>query len=89
VVFVAGEGTDSWKYWDGAFRATLSRLLPAAVRDIPVEVDEWDESNWAHGAAAIVLATPFDPNALAGQQRIDVLARLHGGTGYAKTPVRF
>ena len=30
------------------------------------------------GAAAIVLATPFDRNNLAGQQRLQVLARLHG-----------
>ncbi len=30
------------------------------------------------GAAAIVLATPFDRNGLAGQQRLQVLARLHG-----------
>jgi predicted NBD/HSP70 family sugar kinase len=30
------------------------------------------------GTAAIVLATPFDRNALAGQQRLQVLARLHG-----------
>lgn len=44
----------------------------------PVEVDPWDESSWARGAAAIVLATPFDRNGLAGHQRLQVLARLHG-----------
>jgi hypothetical protein len=43
-----------------------------------VEVDEWDESSWARGAGAIVLATPFDRHALAGAQRLQVLARLHG-----------
>ena len=78
VVFVAGEGTNAWPHWDEAFRSTLRRLLPSPIRDVAVEVDEWDESNWAHGAAAIVLATPFDPRGLAGRQRIDVLARLHG-----------
>ncbi len=77
-VFVAGEGTDAWEHWDSAFRDTLSGLLPAGTSQIAVEVDAWDESNWAHGAAAIVLATPFDPNAVAGKQRFAVLARLHG-----------
>lgn len=78
VVFVAGEGTDAWGYWSAAFLETLRGLLPTAISQVAIEVDEWDESNWAHGAAAIVLATPFDPNALAGQQRLAVLARLHG-----------
>lgn len=78
VIFVAGEGTDAWQHWNAGFRATLTSLLPVATGEVAVEVDEWDEPNWAHGAAAIVLATPFDPNALAGQQRLAVLARLHG-----------
>jgi predicted NBD/HSP70 family sugar kinase len=78
VVFVAGEGTSAWRHWDSSFRQTLARRLPPSMRDLPVEVDEWDESNWAHGAAAIVLATPFDRHALAGHQRPEVLARLHG-----------
>ncbi|MGP8162386.1 MAG: ROK family protein [Acidimicrobiales bacterium] len=78
VVIIAGEGASSWRHWDNAFRATLDRLLPAPMRGIPVEVDEWDESSWARGAGAIVLATPFDRNALAGEQRPQVLARLHG-----------
>jgi predicted NBD/HSP70 family sugar kinase len=78
VVLVAGEGTASWRHWDAAFRHSLARRLPGPMRGTPVEVDEWDESSWARGAAAIVLATPFDRYALAGQQRLQVLARLHG-----------
>jgi predicted NBD/HSP70 family sugar kinase len=81
LILVGGEGTVSWPYWDTAFRTGLARRLPAWTRDIPIEVDEWDESSWARGAAAIVLATPFDRNAIAGQQRLQVLARLHGGGG--------
>ncbi|HMK96818.1 MAG TPA: ROK family transcriptional regulator [Acidimicrobiales bacterium] len=77
-VLVAGEGTACWSHWDRAFRAGLERRLPAWMRSTPIEVDEWDESSWARGAAALVLATPFDRNALAGQQRPQVLARLHG-----------
>jgi predicted NBD/HSP70 family sugar kinase len=78
VLLVAGEGTASWQHWDTAFRTSLTRRLPGWMRDTPVEVDQWDESSWARGAAAIVLATPFDRNALAGRQRLQVLARLHG-----------
>ena len=78
VLIIAGEGTSSWRHYDKAFRGTLARLLPASTCDTPVEVDEWDESSWARGAGAIVLATPFDQHALAGAQRRQVLARLHG-----------
>lgn len=78
VLLVAGEGTASWHHWDTAFRVSLARRLPSWMRTTPVEVDQWDESSWARGAAAIVLATPFDPNAFAGDQPLQVLARLHG-----------
>lgn len=78
LILVAGEGTVSWKYWDMAFRTSLAKRLPAWMRSTQVEVDQWDESSWARGAAAIVLAAPFDRNAVAGQQRLKVLARLHG-----------
>jgi predicted NBD/HSP70 family sugar kinase len=81
LVLVAGEGTGSWLYWDSAFRTGLIKRLPRWMRDLPVEVDQWDESSWARGAAALVLATPFDRNAVAGQQRLRVLARLHGSAG--------
>jgi predicted NBD/HSP70 family sugar kinase len=79
LVLIAGEGTASWRHWDAAFRRTLAKLLPAPLQQTPVEVDEWDESSWARGAGAIVLATPFDRHALAGKQRPDVLARLARG----------
>ncbi|HTW08154.1 MAG TPA: ROK family transcriptional regulator [Acidimicrobiales bacterium] len=81
LILVAGEGTSSWQYWDRAFLTGLAKRLPAWMRGIPVEVDQWDESSWARGAAAIVLSTPFDRNAVAGQQRLQVLARLHGAGG--------
>jgi predicted NBD/HSP70 family sugar kinase len=81
LVLIAGEGTNLWKYWDSAFRNGLAKRLPRWMRDVPVEVEGWEESSWARGAAAIVLATPFDRNAVAGQQRLQVLARLHGSRG--------
>ena len=81
LVLVAGEGTVFWQYWDSAFRNGLAKRLPGWMRDLPIEVDQWDESSWAGGAAAIVLATPFDRNAIVGHQRLQVLARLHGDVG--------
>jgi hypothetical protein len=61
-------------------------LLPASMSGVLVELDEWDESSWARGAGAIVLATPFDRHALAGAQRPQVLARLHGNRGEEASP---
>jgi predicted NBD/HSP70 family sugar kinase len=87
VVIIAGEGTASWQHWDTAFRSSLARRLPAWMRETPVEVDQWGDSSWARGAAAIVLAAAFDRNALAGRQRPQVLARLHGGAVRSEAPV--
>jgi predicted NBD/HSP70 family sugar kinase len=78
VLIIAGEGTSSWQHWDEPFSSTLKRHLPESMRAVGIEVDSWDDTSWARGAAAIVLATPFDRNALAGRQRPNVLARLHG-----------
>lgn len=78
LLLVAGEGRASWRHWDKAFRNSLTKRLPAWMRDLPVQVDEWDDTSWARGAAALVLATAFDANAPAGGQRHQVLARLHG-----------
>jgi predicted NBD/HSP70 family sugar kinase len=79
-VLVAGEGVASWRYWDASFRNTLAHRLPHWMRQLPIEVDEWDDTSWARGAAALVLATPFDRNASAGQLRPQVLARLHSSS---------
>jgi predicted NBD/HSP70 family sugar kinase len=76
VVVIAGEGTASWRHWDSAFRATLAETLPSPMDATAVEVEEWDESSWARGAGAIVLATPFEHHGIAGRQREEVLARL-------------
>lgn len=78
VVLVAGEGTPWWQHWDSMFRTSLAKRLPRWMRETPVEVDRWEEPSWARGAAATVLATPFDRNAHAGRQRHQVLERLHG-----------
>jgi predicted NBD/HSP70 family sugar kinase len=78
VILVAGEGTAHWRHWDEPFRTALAKHLPASMRELPLEVDSWEDTSWARGAAAIVLATPFDRHALAGRQRRHVLDRFHG-----------
>lgn len=78
LVIVLGEGAAAWQHWDEAFRAGLVGSIPAPMSQTPIEVEPWDDSAWAQGAAAIVLATPLDLAGLAGRQTDLVLARFHG-----------
>jgi predicted NBD/HSP70 family sugar kinase len=80
-VVILGEGTSAWQHWDAAFRAGLIGHIAGPMRDTPIEVEPWDDSSWAQGAAALVLATPFDLDGMAGHQTEHVLARLAGITG--------
>lgn len=75
MVIIAGEGTAAWSHWEPAFRAGLAAQLRSS-QEIPIQVDPWDDTSWAQGAAALVLATPFDLEGFAGQQAGPVLARL-------------
>ena len=77
-IIVLGEGTAAWAHWDETFRASFREHAIAAVRSTPIEVEPWDDTSWAQGAAAMVLATPFDLDGFAGEQARLVLARLHG-----------
>ncbi len=77
-VVVAGEGTLHWPLWDEGFRAEFARRQLRGDDQIAVVVDAWDDSAWAQGAAALVLAAPFDLDAGAGEQGDLVVARLHG-----------
>jgi predicted NBD/HSP70 family sugar kinase len=78
VVIVLGEGAAAWQHWDRAFREGLVGAIPRPMDETPIEVEPWDDTAWAQGAAAIVLATPFDLSAPAGRQKQQVLARFHG-----------
>ncbi|MFI6393895.1 ROK family protein [Nonomuraea sp. NPDC050547] len=78
VVVVLGEGTAQWAHWSESFHATLRAHLLPGRRDIAVEVESWDDTSWAQGAAALVLATPFDAAGAAGEQGRLVRARLIG-----------
>lgn len=76
VVAVLGEGTAAWKHWNTGFETALRSGTIPARRDIHVDVQDWDDSSWALGAAALVLASPHD--ASIGAQGEAVRARLTG-----------
>lgn len=78
-IVVAGEGVASWIHWDAAFRTEFGRRQLRRRSEITVVVDSWDDSSWAQGAAALVLAAPFDLDGFGGEQAHLVVARLHGG----------
>ncbi|GIH28457.1 sugar kinase [Acrocarpospora phusangensis] len=80
VVVVLGEGTVDWPYWQEGFDPAIRAHLYPGRRDISVEVESWDDTSWAQGAAALVLATPFDAAGAAGEQGRLVRARLIGST---------
>ncbi|NJP94903.1 ROK family transcriptional regulator [Nonomuraea sp. FMUSA5-5] len=80
VVVVLGEGTADWPLWRAGFEPALRAHLYPGRRDIAVEVESWDDTSWAQGAAALVLATPFDSAGAAGEQGRLVRARLIGAT---------
>jgi len=77
-VIVMGEGTSAWRHWDESFRAGLVGHIAGPMRHTPIQIEPWDDTRWAQGAAALVLATPFDMDGFAGHQAEHVLARLHG-----------
>ncbi|MEW9550223.1 ROK family protein [Nonomuraea sp. NPDC050783] len=76
VVVVLGEGTAGWPLWRPGFEPALRAQLYPDRRGIPVEVESWGDTSWAQGAAALVLATPFDAAGAAGEQGRLVRARL-------------
>lgn len=76
IVIVLGEGTVAWKHWSFGFEPALRSALMPSRRGIGVAVETWQDESWAQGAAAIVLATPFDSAGLAGDQGQLVRERL-------------
>jgi predicted NBD/HSP70 family sugar kinase len=76
LVILLGEGTAAWPHWAFGFEpAFRSSLLPLR-RGIGVVVETWQDESWAQGAAALVLATPFDAEGVAGDQGRLVRERL-------------
>ncbi len=76
VVVLLGEGVQAWAHWSGSFDRALRSALVPGKRGVSVEVEQWDDDRWAQGAAALVLATPFDAQGVAGDQGRLVRERL-------------
>lgn len=76
VVIVLGEATASWNHWSFGFEPALQSGLPPGRPGMTVLVEPWQDLSWAQGAAALVFATPFDAEGVAGAQGRLVRARL-------------
>ena len=76
LVIILGEGVEAWAHWSASFDAALRSALVPGKRGVPVEVERWQDDRWAQGAAALVLATPFDSQGVAGEQGRLVRERL-------------
>ncbi len=76
IVIILGEGTVAWKHWATGFEPSLRSSLMHSRRGVAVAVETWQDESWAQGAAAIVLATPFDSDGVAGDQGRLVRERL-------------
>lgn len=59
LILVSGEGTLAWPHIRDAFAEALRQDTFTPLRDVTVEVDPWDDSKWARGAAALVLRATF------------------------------
>jgi predicted NBD/HSP70 family sugar kinase len=59
-IVVTGEGTRAWPWWQPGVRAGFGPHAPRRARQLPITVDGWNDTIWAQGAAALVLATSLD-----------------------------
>jgi predicted NBD/HSP70 family sugar kinase len=76
IVVLSGEGMEAWTHWAATFDRALRSSLVPGKRGTSVVVERWDDDRWAQGAAALVLATPFDAQGVAGEQGRLVRERL-------------
>ncbi|AYY12048.1 ROK family transcriptional regulator [Actinobacteria bacterium YIM 96077] len=77
MIIILGEGIEAWQYWEPGFEAAFRRHLIPARRGLTYVVEPWAEDKWALGAAALVLASPFDVLGTSGDQGRLVRERLH------------
>jgi predicted NBD/HSP70 family sugar kinase len=75
-VILLGEGVAAWSHWAFGFEPAFRTALVPAKRAVPAVVETWQDEAWAQGAAALVLATPFDADGIAGRQGELVRERL-------------
>jgi predicted NBD/HSP70 family sugar kinase len=78
-VLFSGEGTRAWRWLEPAFEKELRAHLFPAASDVQVEVDPWDDTKWAVGAASLVLRATFN-GPLDGRHTNLARARMGAGT---------
>lgn len=74
-IVLLGEGMSAWSHWQPGFEATFAAHLMGDRRQLPVIRQDWTDDHWALGAAALVMASPFDSDASGAQGGL-VSARL-------------
>lgn len=85
LVLISGEGTQAWRHLVASFDTALRAAAFPPLRDVPVEVDPWDDAKWARGAAALVLRATFSAPLYERQPEDAVRARLSAGPGTASS----
>ncbi|SRR5580765_12525 len=74
-IVLLGEGMTAWPHWQPGFDATFRPHLMVDRRQLPIIREDWTDDHWALGAAALVMASPFDSDASGAQGGL-VSARL-------------
>jgi predicted NBD/HSP70 family sugar kinase len=74
-IVLLGEGMAAWSHWQPGFDQTFRPHLMVDRRQLPIIREDWTDDHWALGAAALVMASPFDSDA-SGTQGGLVSARL-------------
>ncbi len=77
-VIVSGEGTQAWEHLAAAFDASLRNTVFPPLASVSVQVDPWDDTKWARGAAALVLRATFAAPLYERQHEDAVRDRLAG-----------
>ncbi|WP_019147447.1 ROK family transcriptional regulator [Timonella senegalensis] len=76
IVVLLGEGIAAWEFWQPGFEKGFRSGQWAARSNLPYIVESWADDKWALGAAALVLAAPFDARNTSGGQGKLVRERL-------------
>ncbi len=61
LVLISGEGSESWSHLAARFERSFRANLFPPLAGVSVEIDPWDDTKWAVGAAALVLRATFTP----------------------------
>ena len=85
IIVLLGEGIDAWEHWEPGFEPSFRGHLLPSRRGLPFVIEPWAEDKWALGAAALVLAAPFDAAGATGDQGRLVRERLNAGA--VETPL--